>query len=80
MRARFWDGEYVVFNSASGDTHLLGPAAMAALNALQAGTLDQQALAYAVASWCADDEDRAGAAASLLDDLYELGLIVQVAP
>src|SRR5262249_9723902 len=32
---RQWDGEYVVYNPASGDTHLLNPVAAAALQCLE---------------------------------------------
>lgn len=36
LRARQWDGEFVVYNDLSGDTHLIGAAAMDFLLQLQA--------------------------------------------
>jgi PqqD family protein of HPr-rel-A system len=42
---REWDGEYLLYNSLSGDTHLLDARAMRMLQALQAGVLPQPALA-----------------------------------
>jgi PqqD family protein of HPr-rel-A system len=35
LRWRSWDGQYVVYHCASGDTHLLQPIAAAALKRLQ---------------------------------------------
>jgi PqqD family protein of HPr-rel-A system len=37
---RQWDGEYIVYNSASGDTHLLNPIAAAALRCLEQSPAD----------------------------------------
>lgn len=37
LRARQWDGEFVLYNDLSGDTHLIDAAAMDFLLQLQAG-------------------------------------------
>jgi len=42
---RHWDGEYVLYNDLSGDTHLLGDAAIELLLVLKAGPASRQALA-----------------------------------
>ena len=45
LQYRHWDGEYVLYNDLSGDTHLLGELAVALLLALRAGPATRQALA-----------------------------------
>jgi len=77
--SRHWDGEYVVYNNLSGDTHLLGADAMLVLRRLQQGEADTAALLAALR----EDADapaaaRAALAAELeamLDDLRRLALI-----
>lgn len=41
---RCWDGEYVVFNDLSGDTHLLAGSAFALLQSLARAPADEAAL------------------------------------
>lgn len=74
---RCWDGQYVVFNSASGDTHLLHFAAGEALKLIEQSPSDASKV-------CAQLADRLetppGAELSaqvdrLLRELAELGLI-----
>jgi PqqD family protein of HPr-rel-A system len=45
---RCWDGEYVLYNDLSGDTHLLGAPAFALLQALGQGPAAEEALAQAI--------------------------------
>jgi PqqD family protein of HPr-rel-A system len=63
-----WDGEYVLYNDLSGDTHLLTATACTLLERLQAAPASHGALALA----CAID---AGTAESLLIDLEQLSLV-----
>jgi PqqD family protein of HPr-rel-A system len=63
-----WDGEYVLYNDLSGDTHLLTATACTLLDRLQAAPANPTALALA----CAVD---AGTAESLLIDLEQLSLV-----
>lgn len=44
LALRGWDGEYVLYNDLSGDTHLLGEAAVALLRRLQAAPAPAAAL------------------------------------
>lgn len=61
LRHYGWDGEFVLYNDVSGDTHLIGPAAMSLLLALRASPgASSQALSVAP---------------ELLDDLENLGLV-----
>ena len=70
LRHAEWDDEAVVFNSLSGDTHLLGAAALHILRTLQAGPADAAALAAAF------EDDAAGdALAAILGQLEALALI-----
>lgn len=63
-----WDGEYVLYNDLSGDTHLLTDTACTLLSRLQAGPKDEAALALS----CAVDADTVE---SLLADLELLSLV-----
>jgi len=45
LQYRHWDDEYVLYNDLSGDTHLLGDAAIELLRVLQTGPASRQALA-----------------------------------
>jgi PqqD family protein of HPr-rel-A system len=45
LQHRHWDGEYVLYNDLSGDTHLLGDAAIVLLQALRSGPTTCSALA-----------------------------------
>jgi PqqD family protein of HPr-rel-A system len=63
-----WDGEHVLYNDLSGDTHLLDQAALALLLCLRSGPLSEAALAGELA---AGDE----ALGELLGQLESLDLI-----
>ena len=78
--SRHWDGEYVVYNNLSGDTHLLGADAMLVLHRLQQGEADTAALLAALheGAEAPATATRAALAAELeamLDDLRRLALI-----
>lgn len=66
LRRREWQGEYVLYNDISGDTHLLGADAIDLLLALQQASAPDSALVEG------DD-------ASLLAQLQALSLIEPVA-
>jgi PqqD family protein of HPr-rel-A system len=73
---RSWDGETLLFNDLSGDTHLLDGNAMAVLLALQGGPLHESALSGAVgASGYPGTPEGRDALANLLADLEILSLI-----
>lgn len=65
LRWREWQGEYVLYNDISGDTHLLGAGAIDLLLALRQAPAAESALAGA------DDAD----APALLAQLQALSLI-----
>jgi PqqD family protein of HPr-rel-A system len=68
---RGWDGEYVLYNDLSGDTHLLAEPALRVLQALQRGPCDEAALDALLAT-----ADGAGIdPAALLAGLEALSLI-----
>ena len=71
---RSWDGEYVVYNDLSGDTHLFGADAMQLLLHLGAGPADEDTLARALEA--APDEREA--LAVMLTELGALSLIERV--
>jgi PqqD family protein of HPr-rel-A system len=81
LRYRQWQGESVLYNDLSGDTHLLADASLHVLLQLQAGPAAQSALAASVrAEFDADDgEVDDTAVAELLDELHALVLIEQAA-
>jgi PqqD family protein of HPr-rel-A system len=66
---REWDGEVVLYNDLSGDTHLLSGDAIALLLALQEGPRSAPALADLLGA------DDGGALQSVLDDLAGLALV-----
>lgn len=68
---RGWNGEYVLYNSLSGDTHLLGEAALRLLQALDRRPASPPALAALLRE---EIEDTAG----LLADLRALHLVEPV--
>lgn len=68
LRRREWQGEYVLYNDLSGDTHLLGAAAIDLLLALQQTPLAESALGEA-------GEPGERDAPSLLTQLHALALI-----
>jgi PqqD family protein of HPr-rel-A system len=70
---RAWNGETLLFNDLSGDTHLLDGPAMAMLVALQAGPLSEAALRD-IAGWTTSPHGSAQLEA-LLANLEALSLI-----
>lgn len=77
LHYRAWDDEFVLYNSLSGDTHLLGASAIQLLLTLQQTPSDEEAL---VKSLCAtlqvdQDEEFTLQVANLLADLQDLALI-----
>jgi len=77
-----WGDQYVVFNSASGDTHLLDGASREGLLCLQERALDQSELSRHLAARLelAADEQVQRYAARLLERLAKLGLIEPADP
>ena len=77
LRRRQWDGECVLYNDLSGDTHLIGPDALELLLALQAGPADSDDLGQRLlaAGMAADDDAEL---ATMLDDLERLALVEAV--
>jgi PqqD family protein of HPr-rel-A system len=78
--SRHWDGEFVVYNNLSGDTHLLGADAMLVLRRLQQGGADTAALLAALHEGAEAPAAAAHAALAaeleaMLDDLRRLALI-----
>lgn len=81
LRYRQWQGESVLYNDLSGDTHLLADGALHLLLVLQAGPARGSALAASVrAEFDADDGEVDDAmVAELLDELQKLVLIEHAA-
>jgi PqqD family protein of HPr-rel-A system len=79
LRQRAWQGEYVLYNDLSGDTHLLGESAIELLMTLQAAPASQEALAASLGAGPEHGEADAAAVAALLDQLRALALIELVA-
>jgi PqqD family protein of HPr-rel-A system len=73
---RIWDGECVVFDSRSGETHLLNPLAVEVLQTLEQGPADGSHLTRLIASTFAleAEPDLARAVDEVLTRLDELGL------
>lgn len=74
---RVWDGETVVFNPLSGDTHLLDILTGELLRALMTGPASVAALRQTAAEFLEvpDDEQLAQHVGQMLASLDELGLI-----
>jgi len=72
LQYRCWDGECVLYNDLSGDTHLLDEFALALLEQLKAGP---QAAAQLAAAFELDAQDEDAALQTVLDDLAALFLI-----
>jgi PqqD family protein of HPr-rel-A system len=74
---RCWDGEWVVYNDASGDTHLLDSLAVIALKALAEGPAEADALCRNLAQSMdlAADDRLAGTVGDMLRELGRLGLV-----
>ena len=77
LRRRQWDGECVLYNDLSGDTHLLGADALELLLALLAGPADADALARRLLAAGLDGDEPAEVDA-LLADLEGLALVEAV--
>ena len=77
LRRRQWDGECVLYNDLSGDTHLLGADALELLLALLAGPADAGALARGLLAAGLEADGVAGVDA-LLADLEGLALVEAV--
>jgi PqqD family protein of HPr-rel-A system len=76
LRHRQWDDEYVLYNDLSGDTHLLGGAAIEILLALARGPATDAALAALVeGEFDIDPADAAAETGELLALLQRLSLI-----
>jgi PqqD family protein of HPr-rel-A system len=76
LQHRQWDGECVLYNDLSGDTHLLAEGAIEFLLALAAGPLPQQALvALLEAEFELDTLDAQNETAALLAQLQRLHLV-----
>lgn len=77
LRHRTWDGESVLFNDLSGDTHLLDDDALAVLLALRDGPQDTAALLRRLAP---DEDDAEEALLALLASLAAIHLVQPLAP
>jgi PqqD family protein of HPr-rel-A system len=76
LEYRDWDGEFVLYNDLSGDTHLLDDAAIELLLALKRGPASFAALAEVLgAAFEIGDADLAGETRNLLDHLKHLYLV-----
>lgn len=77
LRRRQWDGECVLYNDLSGDTHLLGADALELLLALLAGPADAGALARRLLG-AGLDADGPAEVDALLAELEGLALVEAV--
>lgn len=79
---RQWDGDYVVFDPASGNTHLLDIASGEVLMTLLDGPASAERIAARVADLLevGQDEPLGAAVAGILESLDELGLIEPAEP
>lgn len=59
LHLRSWGNEFVVYNSLSGDTHLLGSTAASVLSALQQAPSDAVTLAKSLAAMLKTEMDEA---------------------
>jgi PqqD family protein of HPr-rel-A system len=76
LACREWDGEAVLYNDLSGDTHLLDGAAIDVLQALRSAPLDAAALARRLAERFNASPDELGAEIEdMLAELARLDLV-----
>lgn len=75
VRHREWDGEYIVYNNLSGDTHLLDGSAMLLLRAVAAAPGDAAALAERLRGALGLDQQEVEEIPAVLDQLAALSLI-----
>lgn len=78
LEHRGWGDEFVIYNSLSGDTHLIDADAMDILLLLQGGAADNAALLAALAHSGAMAEDASNSLAMVLDQLQSLSLVERV--
>ena len=80
LQWRSWDDEFVVYNSGSGDTHLLDPVAAEALQNLEREEASLGELTGRVGASVKTEPDSELCAylEKLLSDFYKLGLIERV--
>ena len=76
------DGEWLVFDSGSGDTHRFDVISASVLIRLEAGVQDVISLCEVLAGelQLSNSEDLSGRIEGLLEQLFRLGLIERVAP
>lgn len=74
---RCWDGDYVVYNSLSGNTHVLDIVVGEVLKTIMAGTIDEARLCQHIAGFLdvPNDERVSGTLDGILAALDTLGLI-----
>jgi PqqD family protein of HPr-rel-A system len=79
---RHFDGEWVVFEAASGDTHRVDPVSAAILMCLEAEPQDLNGLSGAIAAELnvTDVDDLARRIEELVGQLTTLGLVESLAP
>ena len=80
LKWRSWGNEYILYNSASGQTHLLNELGASALNLLSAGELSACNLRQTLAAKCdlADDSEFQSYIDNMLKSMDSLGLIEPV--
>ena len=74
---RLWEGQYVLYNDASGDTHAFGDETAAVIETLVAGPCDAEALLSAVGERIPGsvDADRRARLEEILGMLVDAGLV-----
>ena len=79
LACREWDGEAVLYNDLSGNTHLLDCAAVDLLQALQPGPLDAAVLAARLAdTFGVGADELLPDIEAMLDDLAKLDLVESI--
>lgn len=80
LQWQVWDDEFVVYNTGSGDTHMLDTLAAEVLQSLEKKTADLSELAGRVAASIEIEPDSkfSDYLEQLLSDLHKLGLIQRV--
>jgi PqqD family protein of HPr-rel-A system len=79
LGCREWQGEYVLYNDLSGDTHLLAEDAVLLLFAVQRGPQDEAALAASLNADYPEANLTADEVGALLAQLQSLSLVEQYA-
>jgi PqqD family protein of HPr-rel-A system len=81
VHLRSWDDEFVVYNSLSGDTHLLGAAAGHILTALQHAPSDETSLTESLCETLHAEPtpEMSLQIQAILTDLHKLALIEEAA-